>query len=181
MQKNHKNGTQTVCSMVHHFAQCPFTAHVTWDWKRAWKCNIHAKDSSLEKFMAVLWSCYCVLDAKNLWGWFLHREAVKGWKSCSLFGNYTGTAICVARKITEMERKFRHMLMSVVKHILFSLCLILDVHITGIILYHAEAPLKGQMAIATVPENSTALLWYVQTTQSKWMMVLCKSSTFKFP
>ena len=77
MQKNHKNGTQTVCSMVHHFAQCPFTAHVTWDWKRAWKCNIHAKDSSLEKFMAVLWSCYCVLDAKNLWGWFLHREAVK--------------------------------------------------------------------------------------------------------
>ena len=96
------------------------------------------------------------------------------------FGNYTGTATCVGRKVTEMVRKFRHMLMSVVKCIPFLLCLIIDVHITYIILCHAEAPLEGEMATATVPENSTALLWYVQTTQSKWMMVLCKSSTFKF-
>ena len=65
-----------------------------------------------------------------------------------------------------MVRKFRHMLMSVVKCIPFLLCLIIDVHITYIILCHAEAPLEGEMAIATVPENSTELLWYVQITQS---------------
>ena len=56
--------------------------------------------------------------------------------------------------------------MSVVKCIPFLLCLIIDVDITSIILYNAEAPLEGEMAIATVPENSTALLWYIQTTQS---------------
>ena len=100
----------------------------------------------------------------------MHREAPISHsypclKLCSLFGNYTGTAICVGSKITEMVRKFRHMLISVVKCILFSLCVILDVHVMSIMLYHAEAPLKGEMAIATAPENSRALLWYVQTTQ----------------
>ena len=55
--------------------------------------------------------------------------------------------------------------MSVSSAYLILHCLIVDVHMTQIVLYHAEAPLKGEMAIATVPESSTALLWYIQTTQ----------------
>ena len=66
---------------------------------KEWKSTI---DSSLDKLMAVLW------------GQFVHREAPTSksypcQKSCSLFGKYTGTAICVGRKITEMVRTFSHM------------------------------------------------------------------------
>ena len=35
------------------------------------------------------------------------------------------------------------------------LCLILDVHMTEITLYHAEPPFKGKMVIATVFEGTT--------------------------
>ena len=54
MQKNRRNCKQMVCSMGYHFSHCPFTENVTWDWKRANKRAIHAKDSSLEKLMAAL-------------------------------------------------------------------------------------------------------------------------------
>ena len=72
-----------------------------------------AKDSSLEKLMAVLWSQYCVLDARNLWGCVLHREAPISrsypfWQLTSILGNSCRDGHRESRKSTEILGKSTH-------------------------------------------------------------------------
>ena len=72
-----------------------------------------AKDSSLERLMAVLWSWYCVLDARNLWGWFLHEEAPISrncpfWQLTSILGDSCRDGHCESKKVREILGKFTH-------------------------------------------------------------------------